>query len=46
MTCEAKSITIWRAIVKEFDKAEHAQKERDRRTGLSFHSMMKDFEII
>lgn len=36
MTHEAESATIWRALVKEFDKAEHAQKERDRRNGLVF----------
>lgn len=36
MTHEAESATIWRALVKEFDKAQHAQKERDRRNGLVF----------
>ncbi len=36
MTHEAESATIWRALVKEFDKGERAQKERDRRNRLAF----------
>ena len=46
MTHEAESATIWRALVKEFDKGNAPKKSGIGETGLPFHSMMKDFKII
>lgn len=36
MTHEVENTTFWRALEKEFDKAEHAQRERDRSNGLVY----------
>ncbi|MBS5873402.1 MAG: hypothetical protein KIC46_04700 [Clostridiales bacterium] len=36
MTHETENTTFWRALEKEFNKAEHAQQERDRSNGLVY----------